>query len=147
MSDPVKSWMEQRNEQKQEAKTILLSLVPRFKAAGVAYVVAYYNGEGDSGQIEEICFFGPDTDQDTVYAARSQGDIDGPTMGEVSLTDPTDDNAKTVHLDAFFDQFTPDGYEDNDGGFGAVILDVEAAKIRVNSASRFTDYSTEDYEV
>ena len=136
----MSDWLKEIQKQQEASKATLLALIPQLKAAGIAYVVAYYDGSGDSGQIEEVHFFDATADQDEVYGARSIGDISGNSKPAPLLTDAID-------LDPIFDNLCPPGYENNDGGFGAVILDVEGAKIRVNSAARFTDYDTDDYEV
>jgi hypothetical protein len=41
----------------------------------------------------------------------------------------------------------PYGYENDDGGFGDVVLDVGKRKIIVERNDRFEDYSTTTYEV
>lgn len=149
MTDYMADYQKHLQEQLAKAKEQLLALIPQFQAAGIAYVVAYYDGSGDSGQIEEICFFDATADQDELATARSEGDVSQTSKPEPILTNPTDlrDDPDKPDLEGLFDELCPPGYEDNDGGFGAIILDVNDGKIHVNSASRYTDFNTNDYEV
>ena len=51
------------------------------------------------------------------------------------------------HLQQHFEALVPFGYENDCGGFGDVVLDVQARRISVERNDRFEDYSTTTYEV
>ena len=51
------------------------------------------------------------------------------------------------HLQEHFEALLPLGYENNCGGFGDVVLNVNARKLTVERNDRFEDYTTTTYEV
>lgn len=51
------------------------------------------------------------------------------------------------HLQEHFEALMPLGYENNCGGFGDVVLNVDARKLTVERNDRFEDYTTTTYEV
>jgi hypothetical protein len=52
-----------------------------------------------------------------------------------------------AYLEEHFETLVPFGYENDCVGFGDVVLDVAARKIRVERNDRFEDYTTSTYEV
>ncbi len=108
------------------AKAAILAECEKLAAAGVTFVAVHFDGYGDSGATEEAqCF-----DSDEYIHDDSQ-----PIKHDVS------------HLQQHFEALVPFGYENDCGGFGDVVLDVEARRISVERNDRFEDYSTTTYEV
>jgi hypothetical protein len=95
----------------QERKAEVLKFSDSLRAAGVARVTVSYYGDGDEGRAEPPQF---------------QDATESPI--EESLL-PTDVNIHT--LGDLLEGFAPEGYEDNEGGFGTVTFDVQALTIRV----------------
>lgn len=108
------------------AKAAILAECGNLAAAGVTFVAVHFDGYGDSGVTEEVqCF-------DSEYYAY--GDH------EAVAHDAT-------YLEEHFETLVPMGYENDCGGFGDVVLDVDARKITVERNDRFEDYTTTSYEV
>jgi hypothetical protein len=108
------------------AKAALLGECDRLAAAGVTFVAVHFDGYGDDGTTEEVkCY---DSDR---YAWGEQ--------------DPLEYDAS--HLQDHFEALVPFGYENDCGGFGDVVLDVNARKLTVERNDRFEDYTTSTYEV
>src|SRR5580700_8088517 len=109
-----------------QAKAAILAECEKLAAAGVTFVAVHFDGYGDSGVTEEVqCF-----DSDEYIHDDSQ-----PIKHDVS------------HLEQHFEALVPFGYENDCGGFGDVVLDVQARRISVERNDRFEDYSTTTYEV
>ena len=108
------------------AKAAILAECEKLAAAGVTFVAVHFDGYGDSGVTEEAqCF-----DSGEYIHDESQ-----PIQHDVS------------HLQQHFEALVPFGYENDCGGFGDVVLDVQARRISVERNDRFEDYSTTTYEV
>ncbi len=100
----------------------------QLKDAGVVRVEVYYDGCGDSGQIESIHYF------DTEYKQ-----ID-PTR-RVTLT-------HDALMDLFYDliEVRHDGWENNDGAFGEFTWDLTAATLLHTHSERYTECETTEHE-
>jgi hypothetical protein len=108
-----------------QAKAAILAECENLAAAGVTFVAVHFDGYGDSGVTEEVrCF------DSEYYAYEEQAPVahDAP------------------YLQEHFEFLVPMGYENDCGGFGDVVLDVGARKIRVERNDRFEDYTTSAYE-
>lgn len=122
---------EQHNDQSLEqeqiaAKAVLLAERDRLAAAGVTFVAVHFDGYGDDGTTEEVkCY-------DSEWYAWGEHE---PVKHDTS------------HLQQHFEALVPFGYENDGGGFGDVVLDVNARKLRVERNDRFEDYTTTTYEV
>ena len=108
------------------AKTAILAQCDPLAAAGVTFVAVHFDGYGDSGTTEELKGY------DSECYAWGE---DEPINHDVS------------HLQDHFDALVPFGYENDCGGFGEVVLDVNARKLTVERNDRFEDYTTTTYEV
>jgi hypothetical protein len=108
------------------AKVAILAECDRLTAAGVTFVAVHFDGYGDDGTTEEVkCY-----------------DRDWYTWGE---HEPVKYAAS--HLQDHFEALVPFGYENDCGGFGDVVLDVNCRKLTVERNDRFEDYTTSSYEV
>jgi len=108
------------------AKTAILAECDILAAAGVRFVSVHFDGYGDEGTTEELKCYGSEW-----YAA----DEHEPVKYDAS------------HLQEHFDALVPFGYENDCGGFGDVVLNVNARKLTVERNDRFEDYTTTTYEV
>ena len=108
------------------AKTAILAQCDQLATAGVTFVALHFDGYGDDGTTEEVkCYDGE------WYASGEQK----PVKYDAS------------HLQEHFEALVPFGYENDCGGFGDVVLDVNARKLTVERNDRFEDYTTTTYEV
>jgi hypothetical protein len=100
----------------------------QLKEAAVASVHIYYDGCGDSGQIETIEYTGND---------GNAVDI----AGRVLITE-------SELLDLFYDliEVRHAGWENNDGAFGEFAWDLATDSLRHSHSDRFTEYETTEHE-
>jgi hypothetical protein len=117
---------EDLSPQDETAKAAILAECDKFAKAGITFVAAHFDGYGDSGTTEEVKCYGSES-----YA-----------WGE---HEPVDQDVS--YLQDHFDTLVPFGYENDCGGFGDVVLDVNARKLTVERNDRFEDYTTTTYEV
>jgi hypothetical protein len=108
------------------AKAALLAACDKLSTAGITFVAVHFDGCGDDGATEEV----------KCYRSEAYG---------WEEHEPVDYDA--FHLQDYFENLVPFGYEDGCGGFGDVVLDVAARKITVERNDRFEDYTTTTYEV
>jgi hypothetical protein len=122
---------QQNNEQSLDpeqaaAKTAILAQCDQLAAAGVTFIVVHFDGYGDSGTTDEVkCYDGE------WYASGEHESV----------------KYDASHLQEHFEALVPFGYENDCGGFGDVVLDVNARKLTVERNDRFEDYTTATYEV
>jgi hypothetical protein len=108
------------------AKAALVAECDRLAAAGVTFVAVHFDGYGDDGTTEEVKCFDSEW-----YASEEHEPV----------------KYDAAHLQERFEALVPFGYENDCGGFGDVVLDVNARKLRVERNDRFEDYTTSTYEV
>lgn len=101
--------------------------MPELKRRNVSEVVLDYDGYGDSTSESGVAFRSADGD-------------------EISKDSFSLDENELV--DILF-EFVPPGYENNDGGYGQVILNVQTGKMRNEHAQRYTEshYSEEEFDL
>jgi len=108
------------------AKTAILAQCDQLAAAGVTFVAVHFDGYSDSGTTEEVkCYDGE------WYASGEH--------------EPVKYDAS--HLQEHFEALVPFGYENDCGGFGDVVLNVNSRKLTVERNDRFEDYTTTTHEV
>lgn len=107
------------------------ALIARLKPLGIARVEIAYDGEGDSGQIEDISAYDEKGKDRSKRLQQSVTTDDGkrPSL----LSEIVDDFAWTVL------QHFHDGYENNDGGFGTITLDVAEEKVIIEHSDRIME--------
>ncbi|HYU44866.1 MAG TPA: hypothetical protein VEK84_01655 [Terriglobales bacterium] len=112
--------------QQAAAKAAILAECEKLTAVGIRFVAVHFDGYGDEGTTEEMkCY-------DTEWYAADEHE---PVKYDAS------------HLQEHFESLVPVGYENDCGGFGDVILNVNARKLTVERNDRFEDYTTTTYEV
>ncbi len=106
---------------------------------GVHYVGCYYQGAGDSGEIESIILFGPSFEEQ--YA---NDDI------EINYDDETDvdyklpkDIAEFIE-DLFYSNHlnTIEDWYNNEGGYGSIVMCTKTGKFKNQNNQYYTDVST-----
>lgn len=108
------------------AKAAILAECDQLLAAGIRFVAVHFDGYGDEGTTEEVKCYDSDW-----YAS----DEHEPVKYDAS------------HLQEHFEALVPFGYENDCGGFGDVLLNVNARTLTVERNDRFEDYTTSTYEV
>lgn len=131
-TDWAAKWAQEEKDRKAAGKAFLLSLIPAMKAAEYRYLVGYFDGSGDSGTSGEVLL----SNEDAALDARFDGDISGDSELPESIDREKLENAIWG--------ITPPGFEINEGGFGAVILDAETGKVRMNYSYRVEDSCEQD---
>jgi hypothetical protein len=100
----------------------------QLKAAGVARVDIYYDGCGDSGQIEDVRYFD---------AKRNMMDPPGTlAITEDALRELFYDLLETRHA----------GWENNDGAFGEFEWDLIADTLNHSHSERYVECETTEHE-
>ena len=97
--------------QDQDRKMEVLNFTNQLRAAGITTVTVSYSGDGDEGRAEPPQF---------------RDSADNP-IDDLSLPDGLD----VRKLGDLLEGFTPEGYEDGEGGHGTITFDVQTGKIRV----------------
>ena len=100
----------------------------QLKDAGVARVDIYYDGCGDSGQIEDIRYF--DAQRKWINPPPV------PTLSEDALRDLFYDLLETRHA----------GWENNDGAFGEFEWDLIADTLKHSHSDRYVECETTEHE-
>jgi len=107
------------------AKAAILAECDRLAEARITFVAVHFGGPGDEGVNEDLKCYTED------YAYQ---------QSEVQEADFS-------YLQENFEALIPNGYEIGCGGFGDVILNVNARKITGERNDRYEDYTTTSYEV
>jgi hypothetical protein len=112
-------------------------------ATEISSVTVTFDGEGDSGQIEEITAHAgdnpqplPDTQIEIQYVAWGSGKLD-------SSQSPLREAIEKLCYD-FLEQ-EHGGWENNDGAFGEFTLDVAARTVDLEFNGRYTDVHSSDH--
>ena len=119
--DVLARWDQEEQVRKAQAKQNLFELLRGRE--DLAAVDVEYDGCGDSGQIECITFL----------------DATGQAV-------EVEDTALTNAVEEYVYSLLPGGWENNEGAFGTVHVDVAAQKAHVEHSARFEDYDTSEWE-
>ena len=123
--DPDQCLRDLRRQREREQKKSLRRLrrdCRRLELLGVQNVRIEYDGYGDSGSIEGVIATGADNK-------------------EIDLPDEVRDM-----LVGSAEEMLPDGWENNDGAFGQVVLDVAKRKLTREHSWRITDTEYDEQE-
>lgn len=114
-------------------------------AAGVTYMTVVFDGEGDSGQIEDIlaqaCDQSVELPSTLIVTHTLAADRETLTTREQSLP------AAVEELCYAFLEAKQAGWENNDGAYGEFQFDVAERTIVLEFNARFTDVNTDVYEL
>jgi hypothetical protein len=112
-------------------------------AGDITYVLVEFDGVGDSGQIESVTALRDEerVEFPSVSIALRQlaWGASNPSTVELSL------QAAVETLCYDYLEMTHDGWENNDGAYGAFRLDVGARTVQLEFNGRFTDTFTTDH--
>jgi len=117
---------------RQELAASKLPIIAALKARGATVATIRYDGEGDSGQIEAIVAYSAgngEIDLDVAFVGQ-KADAQAP-----NLRDALDQLAWDC-LAAFHD-----GFENNEGGYGEISIDVASGVITIDHNERITEVS------
>lgn len=110
------------------------ALLGALRAAGVAHVIVSYDGEGDSGQADSahaVALDGSAIDLATLTAPDPQAaSTEGAEKASVQLSQLVENFLWAV-LDAHHG-----GFENNDGGFGELSIDVTERSVTLEHSDR-----------
>jgi len=143
-------------DRKARAKTNLANqyaIIDALHQAGIALVTVTFDGEGDSGQIEDIKAFahvqadtGIGTDPQPLpnklvkYCEQSfRGHKSSKSIKDKSLAEAIEDLCY-----ALLEQ-KHGGWENNEGAFGEFTIEVEERRVRLEFDARFTDTVHSEY--
>lgn len=129
MTQPESNWLAEYEAREQQRRAALpgrkAELLAALRAAGITSVSVEYNGEGDSGQVDDILAHRGDTKIKAAATILSTGR---------SLSDEIDDFAWEL-LDVYHG-----GFENNDGGQGQITIDVAAGTVTLDHNDRVTEF-------
>ena len=111
--------------------------------AGITQIDVTFDGEGDSGQIQEVAALSGETSAElpttVVTLASTEWGSDEITTREMPLPEAVE------QLCYGFLEQEHDGWENNDGAFGEFTFDVEERSIALEFHARYTDTLTSDH--
>jgi len=112
-------------------------LFDALSAAGITTVVVYFEGYGDSGQIEDIDARIGDK---PCELPDERIELLDPIWGSSEIERQTQTIREAIEVLAYAClRETHDGWEDNDGAFGDFMFDVAERSIRLDFNERYTD--------
>ena len=119
-------------------------LCPILSAHEIVTVTISYDGGGDEGQVEHIEAFGPagSTELPDVECQRYGMDFSGTVYQEPDRLSSAIESFGYEVLEG-----AHDGWENNDGAFGTLTIDVASRAASLEHNSRFTTYDTETLEL
>ena len=101
---------------------------------GISLVEITYDGEGDSGQIEDIC---------VLHATNQRASLDPPiTIALYAHKPAIPYDSLREALDAFAWILLQEyhlGYENNDGGYGTIVIDASNNSTTIDHNERVAD--------
>jgi hypothetical protein len=116
------------------------AILPLLAAAGITLVKIEYDGGGDEGQVHEISAFTADgkaANLPSVECDQHQLNFDGSvTIDTVDLSDALTNLAESA-LEALYD-----GWENGEGAFGEVVIDVANGTVLLEHNTRFVSHDT-----
>lgn len=146
--DYMKRWEEERRKAQQDLRSTKDSLMPILNSLGIHYVVISYNGYGDSGQIEDIAVYGPgrkappdDTYDDDCRIEIPDAVVTLPEATGQKLKQFLDDYGWRLAYD------TNPGFENNEGGQGTILIDVDERRITIEHGNNYVEVHTSTHEI
>ena len=129
-----------------EANTLnKTSVFETLAAASITSVTVTFNGEGDSGQIEDITAYTNDKPS-PLPDIRIEIQSVPWGSGKLDSSQCTLRNAIETLCYGYLEQYQG-GWENNDGAFGEFAFDVPKRAIELEFNGRFTDIATHNYEM
>lgn len=134
------SWAQREEEARARGVAGLKDAIPFLTRLGVTMITMTYNGEGDSGDIDDFSISGMET------APKTREALDEALKSFPAETHAAERFATEELINRAF-EILPAGFEINEGGYGQVIIDCENNKVRVEHNQRIveTDYSEQEW--
>jgi hypothetical protein len=106
-------------------------------AAGITTVTVHFNGESDSGQIEDVAAYAKEED---ARIPSTPITLHSANWGAPELTSSARSLKEAVE-DLCYDYLSQEhgGWENNDGGYGEFTFHVEDRRIELDFNARYTD--------
>lgn len=127
-----------RQEELKETKDRLGKVCKVIEPLGITLIEVTYDGYGDSGTVENITFF--------INEKEYKKDL--PSVKFESLFKYPGSKAPKVDIREIVDEICcsllPDGWQDNDGSFGTLWIDVKEKTLKLQYNERYTDYNTSE---
>lgn len=108
--------------------------------AGITSVTVNFNGEGDSGQIEEVVAFVGDTPQKLPDVAIPVQDAAYGRAESAASARSLADSIETLCYDYLSQEHG--GWENNDGAFGEFTLNVADRTVELEFNGRYSEFHT-----
>jgi len=109
-------------------------LIAALAARNIATAVIKFDGSGDEGQIEEVLFFAADGAKISLLAAPEPPALPN---GDAAPSLPAlQTQLEDFAFDALYDH---NGWQDNDGAYGEITLDVVEGTATLDLSQRFVD--------
>ena len=119
------------------------AIMPLLTEAAIALVRIEYDGGGDEGQVHNVSACSADGKPANLPRAECDQhrlNFDGSvTVDSVDLSDALTNLAESA-LEALYD-----GWENGEGAFGEVLIDVTSGRVALEHNSRFVSYETEEH--
>ena len=122
------------------------ALIPQLRAGGIATVEVTFDGAGDSGAVEDVLCL------DAAGATIACPSVMLELLSTQARAGDGDDGKTSQALDAALEQLTylalerhHPGWENNDGAYGQLVIDVAAGTVALDCSLRFIatdDHST-----
>lgn len=132
------NWQQRRTQEKAASAQRLKDACPALAALGISSITWTYDGAGDSGDMEDTVIKGSGTEP------KSIEDLKEAFKG----FDPeTQEKLNWEKLEGCVWELIPDGFENNEGGYGEVELTTGTSRIQVRHNQRIEDveYEENDY--
>jgi len=140
-----------RQEEMKQKRMQLISLVCKvLRENKIASVIVSYDGSGDEGNTNEPVAFGQEVDVTTFRQTPVDGDLTD-LLNELAIPDELRVFEESVGyfsqyvrsvgegLCTLLSDFVPDGYENNEGGTGCVVLNAVTGLVEVEHGAYVTE--------
>ena len=147
-SAELSNWERYEEQERTKVQRNKDALIPVLRSNGIKYVVIEYNGYGDSGQVEDVAVYGAHCEVQPENSYETEGRIDMPDV-IAELPEEKGKKLQTVLEDFGWDTVTAHhgGFENNEGGQGQVLIDVEAGKVRIEHGDNYVEVHSSSTEI
>ena len=119
--DPFMQYVAEQKQRQQEATRVFRASMDLLQRLGIQEVTIRYDGSGDSGAVEEVVF-----------------DPEPPAGIPAGLEEHLIDAAL---------EYLPGGWEDNEGSYGELVLDIRQRQLRRNHYWRTVDEDGDEIDL
>ncbi len=143
MSDFLNTYEREQERRKARLPVLQTTLAKLLRRAGAVEAQISYDGEGDSGQIDDVSAYDKARAlvPDKPLSPRAKRAFDGLILFKDTLYGA---------LEAFAWELLAEhhaGFENNDGAFGTITFDVTACRVTIEHSERISDVVTSQTEV